>query len=337
MLNIDREGLRNLTRALRDQDEDSSFDRCNVSNDNCKRPTIDAHALPRTALKLIARDNKVYSNHPHPPQNPLAFVKQNPLSLRSIASCSVGRWTCKTHDQIFEPIDCNNIDLRNPRNLFLTIHRVTLRMTHLWIRTVSRYVFPIMDPETPMPEGLSEAFVDDSKEFVRRGTFNAIRLFDVQAKMQYFLSKGDYYKLDYGVFSWEAEPTIAAAGISWCDGPSGKSTWSGRATLLPCWFVVLPQVYGQAIVTACPVGFRKYSPEINKVASGMKLREGNIRNDWAEYANHVLMNTAVDLAIAPASFESAEVKQTNALQDFLRQRSVEEAHGLNLPNFLKSR
>ncbi len=314
-----------------------SFDSCNVSNDNCKQPTIDAHALPRTALKLIARDNKVYSNHPHPPQNPLAFVKQNPLSLRSIASCSVGRWSCKTHDQILEPIDCNNIDLRNPRNLFLTIHRVTLRMTHYWIRAVSRYVFATMDPETSMLEGLSEAFVDDSKDFVRRGTFNAIRLFEVQAKMQYFLSKGDYYKLDYGVFSWEAEPTIAAAGISWCDGPSGKSTWSGSAILLPCWFVVLPQVYGQAIVTACPVGFRKYSPEINKVASGMKLREGNIRNDWAEYANHVLMNTADDLAIAPASFESAEVKQTNALQDFLRQRSAEEAHRLQLPNFLKPR
>ena len=337
MLNIDRLGLRNLTRALRDQDEDSSFDRCNVSNYNCKQPTIDAHALPRTALKLIARDNKVYSNHPHPPQNPLAFVKQNPLSLRSIASCSVGRWTCKTHDQIFEPIDSTNIDLRNPRNLFLTIHRVTLRMTHLLNRTVSRYVFSIMDPETPVPEGLSEAFVDDSKDFVRSGTFNAMKLFAVQAKMQYFLSKEDYYKLDYGVFSWETEPTIAAAGISWCDGPLGKSTWSGSATLLPCWLVVLPQVYGQAIVTACPVGFRKYSLEINKVAAGMKLREGNIRNDWAEYANHVLMNTAVDLAIAPVSFESAEVRQTNALQNFLRKRSVEEAHGLHLPNFLTPR
>ena len=69
----------------------------------------------------------------------------------------------------------------------------------------------------------------------------------------------------------------------------------------------------------------------------MKLREGNIRNDWAEYANHVLMNTAVDLAIAPAGFESAEVRQTRALQDFLRKRSVEEAHGVHLPNFLKPR
>ena len=82
-------------------------------------------------------------------------------------------------------------------------------------------------------------------------------------------------------------------------------------------------------------GLQKYSLEINKVAAGMKLREANMRNDWAEHANHVLMNTAVDLAIAPDSFESAEVRQTNALQDFLRKRSVAEAHGLHLPNFLK--
>ena len=337
MLNIDPVGLRNLTRALRDQDNDPSFDRCNVSSDPCQQSSIEAHAVPRVALRLIARDKKVYSNHPHPPQNPLAYVNQNPLSERSIDQFSVGRWACQTHDRLFDPIDSNNIDFGNSRNLFLIIYRITLRMTHLLMRTVGRYVFPIMDPETPTPEGLSKDFAEETRKFIIEGTFNVMRLFTIQGKMQRFMSEEDYYKLDYSVLAWNTEPTIAGAGIFWCDGPSGKSTWSGSCTLLPCWYVVLPQIYGQAIITACPVGFRKYAHDLNRVAVGMNLRESKMDNGWTNIANLELLKSVVDLAVKPDTFESLRNEQTKALQAYLRTRSITSPHHWQLPNLLKLR
>ena len=265
MLNIDRVGMRNLNKALSEQDEAGSFDRCSVGSERCKQPPIKAHAVPRSALKLIAQSNKVYATNANPPQNPLAFYNQDPLSERSIEQFSVGKWACGHHDQIFNPIDSNNIDLHLKSNLFLIIYRITLRATQLALRTVGRIAIPMLDPAVPTPKGISEDGAEELRQFAFNATPAVARLFSIKAAMDRFWRNKDYHRLDYRVITWKTKPVMAGAGIIWNDGPPGRLTWSGNTACLPGWLIILPQKYGQAIITACPKGFSKYANEINGI------------------------------------------------------------------------
>ena len=69
MLNIDRVGMPNLNKALREQVKARAFDRCSVGTPpNVSGNPIKAHAVPQSVLgRLIARNNKVYANNPNPP------------------------------------------------------------------------------------------------------------------------------------------------------------------------------------------------------------------------------------------------------------------------------
>lgn len=335
MLNIDRVGMKNLNKALSEQVKARAFDRCSVGGERCEQPPIKAHAVPQSVLKLIARNNKVYANNPNPPQNPVAFINQDPLSERSIKQFSVGRWACGDHDRIFNSIDSRSIDLRCTRNLFLILYRITLRSTQLALRTVGKVVFPMLDPETPTPEGISEDVAEQMKQFVRESTLTVMRLFGIKVKMDRFWRNKEYHKLDYRIVTWETEPVVAGAGIVWSDGPPGKFAWSGSATQLPCWLVILPQEYGQALITACPVGFRQYAHEINGILRGRDYRANSIDNEWTNRVNIALLKSVFDLAIRPDVFQSLTDQQTRELQTYLRSRSISTPDALQLPNLLE--
>ena len=239
--------MKNLNKTLSEQDETGSFDRCSVGSEGCKQPPIKAHAVPRSALKLIAQSNKVYATNVNPPQNPLAFYNQDPLSERSIEQFSVGKWACGHHDQIFNPIDSNNIDLHLKSNLFLIVYRLTLRATQLALRTVGR-LSPMLDPTIPTPKGISEDEAEKLRQYVTDTTPIVAHLFFIKVSMDKFWKNKEYHRLDYRVITWKTKPVMAGAGIIWNDGPPGKLTWSGNTACLPSWLIILPQKYGQAII-----------------------------------------------------------------------------------------
>ena len=336
-LNIDREGMKNLNRALREQDEARSFDRCSVGGEGCQQPAIKAHAVPRSALKLIAQRNKVYATNANPPQNPLAFINQDPLSERSIEQFTVGKWACRNHDLIFNSIDSNSINLRCTRNLFLIVYRTTLRAAQLALRTVGRIAVPMVDPVVPTPKGISEDDAEKLRQFAIVGTFVVAHLFRIKAAMDRFWRKKEYHRLDYRVTTWETKPVMAGAGILWNDGPPGKLAWSGSAARLPGWLVILPQKYGQAIITACPDGFSEYAHEINGVTEGKGFRATGIENDWTSRINITALKFVSDLAIQPDVFQSLTDKQTLELQSYLASRTISTPDDWQLPNLLKVR
>ncbi len=335
MLNIDRVGMKSLSKTLSEQDEARSFDRCSVGGARCQQSPIKAHAVPRSALKLIARSNKVYATNADPPQNPLAFINQDPLSERSIEKFSVGKWACGHHDRIFNPIDSNSINLRLKRNLFLIVYRTTLRVTQLALRTVGRIAFPMVNPSVPIPKGISEDYAEELRQFVINSTPVVAHLFRIKAAMDRFWRNREYYRLDYRVITWETEPVMAGAGILWNDGPPGKSAWSGSAAQLPGWLVILPQKYGQAIITACPDGFSEYAHEINGVTEGKGYRATGIDDDWTRRINITALKFVSDLAIQPDVFQSLTDQQALELQSYLASRTISTPDDWQLPNLLK--
>lgn len=334
MLNIDRVGMKNLNKTLSEQDETGSFDRCSVGSEGCKQPPIKAHAVPRSALKLIAQSNKVYATNANPPQNPLAFYNQDPLSERSIEQFSVGKWACGHHDQIFNPIDSNNIDLHLKSNLFLIVYRLTLRATQLALRTVGR-LSPMLDPTIPTPKGISEDEAEKLRQYVTDTTPIVAHLFFIKVSMDKFWKNKEYHRLDYRVITWKTKPVMAGAGIIWNDGPPGKLTWSGNTACLPSWLIILPQKYGQAIITACPKGFSKYANEINGITEGKGYRATDIDDDWTSRINIKILQSINDLAIAPDVFQALTEQQALALQSYLATRTISTPDDWQLPNLLK--
>lgn len=58
---LEPSAIRNLHRAMKTEDRRHSFDRCTIGAQDCKRQPVDAHAIPKCTLRLIARNSKVYA------------------------------------------------------------------------------------------------------------------------------------------------------------------------------------------------------------------------------------------------------------------------------------
>lgn len=327
--------MRNLNEALREQDDARAFDRCSVAGEGCKRPAIRAHGIPRAVLRLIERDRKVYGNSSNPPQNPKAYLSQPVLALRSVARFGVGKWACETHDRLFEPIDSANIDLESERNLFLIAYRTTLRATQLAMRTVSRIVFPLMDPAVPTPEGVDPKLSKAMTDFARNATPQVALLWTVKLAMDRQLTAGKYGLLEYRVERVCTEPSVACAGVVFYDGPGAHRAGTSGEQQIPGWYVVLPQTYGHAIVAACPRGFRQFVESMAFAGPEDAACPGERSRPRTSSASRLAFGTALDLAISPGVFEAFRDEEVATLLAFMAQRSVAAPDEWPLPEVIK--
>ena len=327
--------MRNLTRALREQDEAGAFDRCIVAGESCQEPVIKAHGIPRAVLRLIARDKKIVGNSSNPPQSPKAYVSQPVLSLRSVEQFGAGRWACESHDRLFEPIDSVDIDLDCKRNLFLVVYRTTLRATQLAMRTVGRIVFPLVDPATPEPQGVDPELARSMKEFAENATPQVISLWAVKLAMDRQLGEGDYDQLDYEIGRVNTTPSVASAGVLFYDGPRIRRMGTGGRQQVPGWYVVLPQKHGHSIVAACPRGFRRFVEPMTFARRGGTRRPWRRQKSGTSYATKLAFKTALDLAVSPGAFEAFRAEEVAALQAYMAQRSVTEPDDWPLPEVVK--
>ena len=322
MLNTDSTAMRNLSKALREQDDSGSFDRCTVGSYRCHEPPIKAHAIPRSALKLTARSNKVYATNANPPATPIEFFHQDPLSERSIEQFSAGKWTCRHHDRMFDPIDSRDIDVRDRRNLFLIVYRTTLRLTQFALRAVGRVVSTMIDPGTPIPEGIGVSDVEHMTRFAIESTPAVASLLLAKVRLDTFLRTNEYHRLDYRVVAWETRPAMASLGIQWDNGN-------------PVWVVVLPQTHRQVFISARFEGFGAAHP-IDGSPEGKIHRSGDVDDEWTKRINISVLKSAADLAIHPAVYEGLEDHQALRLQAYLGSRSISPPTDvLDLPNLLR--
>lgn len=236
---LEPSAIRNLHRAMKTEDRRHSFDKCTIGAQDCKRQPVDAHAIPKCTLRLIARNSKVYATDSNPPETPISYQEQEPIELRSIDRFSTGKWACREHDEIFGSIDNKQIDLTDKQNLFLMVYRSVLRITQRTLRTVSRVAIPILDPAVKTP-AIGEEAKPGLALAVRAMSKVAVHLFFIKATLDTFWKNGDLDQIDYLTIEQQAEPFMAGLGMEWTLGPSRDTTWSGSTASLPTWWIIGP-------------------------------------------------------------------------------------------------
>ncbi len=334
-----REGMRTLTRAFREVDENRAFDRCSIDV-SCQNPSIKAHALPRTALELIAdKEGMVIGSHPDPPQNPIAWEAQNALDTRNIRRFSIGQWACDEHDKLFSPIDSKSIDFSDERNLFLAIYRLTLRSTQYVLRVGDRLVSTTIESESPLI-GLPDSAVENIKQ-VTRQTFDVAKdLFVLSVRMNRFLEEESFDRIEYRIAEFYSVPTLAASGMKRLDGPGtgvywDDKNWVANNSSIPAWLVVLPQDHGQTVITASLPGYDRYTADFH---SGVP-KFGEIRKrsgaNWGRLMSRKILECSFDLALSIECYQGLTASEQIALQDYLRRRSLNVGRRPKLPNLLR--
>lgn len=326
-------GLRNLRQALQERDDQRAFDRCIVGGEVCKNPSIEAHSIPMACLELIANRNTVVASCAVPPRDPVTYHYLKPLAKRSISTFSVGRWSCEEHDRLFAPVDSKNIDVEDAYNLFLIVYRTTLRATQLGLRTVERIVTTTLDPATPKPQGVPEPIIRRMREFAVDATKSMARTIHLKWKMDSLLKACSFDTMEYRTSSWRTEPVVAAAGMSWEDGPGKGTYWGGEDSVLPVWMIVLPQRYGQLAITASirgyPATIHNSMPIVNK---GI-VERGKL---WTKVISNRLLNNSIDIAVSNTRYEKLQEVERQILHEYLQARSIfGTSRNKELPNLFE--
>ena len=326
-------GLRSLRQALQERDEQRAFDRCIVGGEGCKNPSINAHSIPMACLDLIAKRNTVVASCAVPPRDPVTYHYLEPLARRSISTFSVGRWSCEEHDRLFAPVDSKNVDLKDERNLFLMVYRTTLRATQLGLRTVERIATAILDPATTKPQGVPEAVIQRMREFAVDGTMMMVKTVHLKWKMDALLKTRSFDQLEYRTSAWRTEPMVAAAGMSWEDGPGSGTYWGEEDSILPVWVIVLPQHYGQVAITASVRGYAaRVHNSMPTVSKGL-VKRGKL---WTKVISNRLLNNSTDIAVTNTRFEKLQDVERRILQDYVKARSIfGTALNKKLPNLFE--
>ena len=332
------EGLRNLSGLMSVKDAERSFDRCSVGGESCKQPSIKAHCIPRTALNLIANEKKtVIGVDAEPPRTPGHWIESVPLGERSIRNFNVGQWACAEHDRQFSSVDSTCIDVQDDLNLFLMVYRTTTYLTQKAIRAASRLAIPMLDPAEDTPEGFLEPIRENLEEMARNMSLMAIRTLYLKWSTDKLLNRKAYDEIEYRVSMWETVPTMAATGMRWVEGPGNGVEWYGENSIIPVWLILLPQEYGQTIITASPKGIGAY---LDNIHEGM--RKGNravvkMDNNWTHLMCRKVLTNAAVVAISHDRFFQTTYAERDNLQTYLSARTLPEMSKLKLPNLLNIR
>lgn len=327
-----KEPIRRLHRSLREGDAKRSFDRCSVGGEGCKQPSIEAHTVPMTTLKLIAdQTNKVICSSATPPTDPVSYVFQQPLATRSIRAFSVGRWSCKEHDELFKPVDSTDIDFANDYELFLTIYRVTLRATQLTLHGVERWATTVLDPVS-RPTGFSEPYLGQLRNMARTSSFTAVRLLFLKTRMDKLLKEQRFDELEYRVVRWETTPVLAGAGMRFFDGPGASVSGYGSDLVIPAWIVLLPQQYGQAVVVASIRGMDRHVHELYSGIPKNRFEPSKKTRRWTKAVSNKVLENAIDIAVSVRRYEQLTMEEIDSLQGYLHARSIHDIKLWKLPN-----
>ena len=338
LLSESRTAKTSLGQALDEMDRKAAFDRCMVGGESCKEPAIRAHCIPETALELLMNGSReVMGAHSQPPKTAMQWLHEYPLKPMSIGRFNAAKWACRPHDDTFRSWDTKRLVKLTDRNLFLMVYKMTVYLTHRLLHSGGRLAMPMLDSGTANPQGLTQETEEYLKKVVRSMTFTVARLCSIKWKMDRMLENEQYSKIEYRASYWKTTPTMAAVGMTFVDGPGILNTWYGENSLIPVWMALLPQEYGQMIITASPRGTRSYTRNIHQGVS--KDREEYVGGEdaWTRLLCHKVLTSATDIAISEERFGDMDMHERNQLQEFLLLRNVVDAHELEFPNVLNMR
>ena len=283
------------------------------------------------------RARKVVAAHSAAPKTPMHWQYASPLKTMSIGKFNAAKWSCRPHDDIFRPLDTQQLTELTDRHLFLLIYKITVYLTHRALHTGARLALPMLDPAVEAPVGLSHETETDLRAIARYTSESVIRVWWTKQAMDKILGAEDYRKIEYRISSWKTIPTMAAIGMKFVEGPGNFVTWFGENSLIPVWIALLPQKHGQTVVTASPRGWRRYTNDIHTEVS--KKRGGFVSGDdtWTKLVCRKVLANCTDVAIREKKFTQLHERDRDTLMEFFRYRSQLDAQKLALPNLLDGR
>lgn len=340
------QGIGNLANALRQVDQEGAFDRCIVGTPHCSRPPIQAHSLPRTALRLIAdSNNEVVATDVIPATHIPTYFNTSPLRNYNINQVSIGKWACQEHDGIFAEIDSQSIDCQNPRNLFLLVYRATLRILQAAQRMSYRMAMTLIDPARDRPSGIPEYALQNLQDVAIQMSVASAEVFVLKTQLDKMLTSGEYDNLEYRVASWETTSTLAACGMKWFDGERRDTELIAAETeaigyparpnmITPGWIIILPQQHGQIAMTASTNGKSKFTSQLHEgMPKNLRISAHRGRN-WTNLISRKAITMASDLVVSLDHYLALDNNEKDHLQKYLKIRSSHEVTEKNLPNLL---
>lgn len=325
--------LGRLEKSMREIDAKKSFDRCMVGERWCGTSPISAHAIPKAVLRLISDpSNHVIGTAQFPPMNPIVYQTQPMIATRSINDFSVGNYACHAHDAMFSAIDDRDIDLEEDELLFLIIYRITLRSMYFLLRVGERLVMttlnPVGDIEKYKLPDQDLASIRDAANTIGEA---AAKAFAVKNDLEQIRIASDFSNLDLRATRWATTPSLAAGGMNFHEYPNpvtGETGWS------PEWVVILPQDYGQALISATLKGASRIGTDIHQ---GMSESDRGIQergNNWRRLMSQRILARAVDIAMSPQFYSTINIGQRKRMEEYMRTRTRNNVNSRKLPNIL---
>ena len=242
--------------------------------DPCEGPIGNRHAIAKRHLRLIADADSLLRANKEVGSFAVWSQQYDNLQLVLIGRFSAGRWSCQKHDQRFQGIDAQRIDLSEPENLFKAIYRVVLRHNHLMM---ARWNALFLETETEegwnrFKETAFNVPVSDDEAANAASEWRQVAQ-AVMAKMRVLetrLARSDWNSLDYRALLLASDPTVAGWGcltmkfdLSALHPDDPRTHWNDHVDL--GYIIVIPQQDGQAIITACEPDTRFRVPEIVRI------------------------------------------------------------------------
>ena len=126
--------------------------------------------------------------------------------------------------------------------------------------------------------------------------------------------------------------------MRWLEGPGNDLYWGGENSSIPAWVVVLPQGYGQAVITASIRGMDNFTSKIHEGLPKTNKGLGKRSKFWTRTISNKLLDSAIDIAISTKRFERLDVRERQAVQEYLHARSMyKSARSRRLPNLANAR
>lgn len=191
-----------------------------------------------------------------------------------ISQFSAGKWSCQKHDERFSEIDRLSIDLSRQENLFKIVYRVVLRHSHLSLARWNANYEAITSEEgwkhfknVAFDQPVSDVVAEESLKEWRSA---AHALMDKTLELEMRFKEAQWNSLDCRAFLLKSEPRVAGWGcwtvkfdLGRLDVNDLRHGWQDYREF--GYMVVIPQVNGHAIVTACENQERFRIPEIKRI------------------------------------------------------------------------
>ena len=242
--------------------------------DPCEGPIGNRHAIAKRHLRLIADADSLLRANKEVGSFAVWSQQYDNLQPVPISRFSAGRWSCQKHDQRFQGIDAQRIDLSEPENLFKAVYRVVLRHNHLML---ARWNAHFLETETEegwkrfketafnVPVNDDEAATAES-EWCQVAHAVMTKMRDLEAR----LARSEWNSLDYRALLLASDPAVAGWGsltmkfeLRALHPDDLRRHWQDHVEL--GYIIVIPQQNGHAIITACEPRTRFRVPEIVRI------------------------------------------------------------------------